>query len=55
MKEIPYQYFSADSTTTVLSGAERRASWYLDGVTEANEPAIAENRKILRVVVEIIV
>ena len=28
---------------TVLSGDARRASWYLDGVAEANEPAIAEN------------
>lgn len=48
MKTRYYQNFSAESTTTVLSGLERR---YLDGVAEANEPAIAENRKI---VVEII-
>ena len=42
----PHQYFSVESTTTVLSGSARRASWaswYLDGVAEANEPAIAEN------------
>jgi hypothetical protein len=43
MKKKPYQYLSADSTTTVLSEVARRASRYLDGVAEANGPAIAEN------------
>lgn len=61
MRLKPYQYLSAESTKTVFWGSERRASWarwYLDGVAEANEPAIAENwthRKIVLVLMEIIV
>ena len=54
--EKPYQYFSADSTTTVLPGdAERRVRWYLDGVTYANDPAIAEKSKIVIVLIVIVV